>query len=202
MSVRTKAVLLVGVACGLILGWAALTRALAPHGNTQIQHFDVIIVLGVPADSDGNPTPEQLARVTEAVHEYDRGVASHLILTGGPAHNRFAEAEVMARVAESEGIPASAISIEPRARDTIHNACYSAAIMRNHGWRSAEVISSEEHLSRAGLIFSRLPMEWRAHAFPRLEPADSFPARERTFLEILKTARYLVYAQWAESCAS
>lgn len=201
MSLRTKILLVAGAACAVLFSWAAVTRALAPAGNTSLQHFDALIVLGVPADSDGNPTPEQLARVTEAVHEYDRGVASHLILTGGPAHNRFVEAEVMARVAESEGIPASAISIEPRALDTIHNACYSVGIMRNRGWRSAEIISSEEHLSRAGLIFSRLPVEWRSHAFPRLEPKDSLPARERSVLEILKTMRYLVYAQWAETCA-
>jgi hypothetical protein len=49
------------------------------------------------ADSDGNPTPTQLARVTEAVHEYERGVAPRLILTGGAVLNRFVEARVMAR---------------------------------------------------------------------------------------------------------
>ena len=35
------------------------------------------------------PTPEQLARVTEAVREYERGVAPRLLFTGGPAHNQF-----------------------------------------------------------------------------------------------------------------
>jgi uncharacterized SAM-binding protein YcdF (DUF218 family) len=194
-------VLIAVVAIAVLIAWAALTRALAPHGNTAASRFDAIIVLGTPADSEGNPTPSQLARVTEAVHEYDRGIASHLILTGGPAHNQFVEAQVMARVAESQGIPASEIFLEPRALDTIHNACYSARIMQDHGWRSAEVISAEAHLPRAGLIFSRLPIEWRTHAFPPFEGESAVSADETTTLEILKTVRYLIYAQWAERCA-
>ena len=74
------------------------------------------MVLGSPADADGNPTPIELARVTEAVNEYERGVAPRMIITGGPAKNRFVEAEVMARVAEAQGIPAGAIVEERTAR--------------------------------------------------------------------------------------
>ena len=69
-----------------------------------------IIVLGTPADRDGNPRPKQLARVTEAVREYKRGVAPRLILTGGAVQNRFVEAQVMARAAEAQGIPESALA--------------------------------------------------------------------------------------------
>src|ERR1019366_542339 len=81
----------------LILGmfaWGAIARQLAPISNTPLTRFDAIIVLGAPVDDDGNPTPEQLARVTEAVHEYERGVAPRLILTGGTDRNRFVEANV------------------------------------------------------------------------------------------------------------
>ena len=88
--------------------------------------------------------------MTEGVREYERGVAPRLILTGGAAHNQFVEARVMARTAEAQGIPASAIFVEPEARDTIQNACYSVRIMKAHGWRSAEVVSSASHLPRAG----------------------------------------------------
>ena len=74
----------------------------------------------------------------------------------------------MARTAQAQGIPASAIFVEPEARDTIQNACYSARIMKAHGWRSAEVVSSASHLPRAGIIFSEMPLEWRTHAAPPL----------------------------------
>ena len=199
-SGRTRLVLAALGAVGLLLLWATLARAFAPGGNTAAGRFDAILVLGTPADSEGNPTPAQLSHVTEAVHEYDRGMAPRLILTGGPAHNEYVEAQVMARVAEAQGIPASAIVVEPAARDTIQNACYSVRIMKARGWRSAEVVSTPSHLPRAGLIFSRMPIEWRTHAAPPLEAESSGGHDASTVMEILKTARYLVYADWAERC--
>lgn len=184
-----------------LLVWASVARSLAPKSNTDLNRFDAIIVLGTPADGDGNPTPNQLARVTEAVNEYKRGVASHIILSGGAVANRFAEARVMERSAQAQGIPESAIVEETQARDTIENACFSARIMNEHGWRSAEVISSAWHLPRAGMIFNALPVKWRIHAAPPISPESS--AYENTFasVEVLKTARYLIWARWAERCA-
>lgn len=193
----------IAIAIAAVIGLLCVAegaRLLAPASNTSLTRYDAIIVLGSPADSDGNPTPDQLARVTEAVHEYERGVAPRLILTGGAVRNRFTEAQVMARTAEAQGIPASAISIEPNARDTIQNACYAVRIMKAHGWRSAEVISKPGHLPRAGLIFDRLPIEWRTHRAPRLEPESVIDATGRESFEIAKTARYLVWTRWTERC--
>jgi uncharacterized SAM-binding protein YcdF (DUF218 family) len=190
-------------ACGAVfalLAWAAIARALAPASNTSLTRFDAIIVLGHQADRDGNPTPTQLARVTEAVREYERGVAPRLILTGGAAGNRFVEARVMARSAEAQGIPASAILIEPEAMDTIQNACYSVRMMKEHGWRSAEVVSGAEHLPRAGIIFSSLPLQWRTHAAPPLAVQSAAYQSALTTVEVLKTARYLTWARWTEHC--
>jgi len=180
--------------------WAEADRLLAPASNTSLTRFDAIIVLGYPADSDGNPTPEQLSRVTEGVHEYERGVAPRLIFTGGAAHNQFTEAQVMARTAEAQGIPQSAIFIEPKARDTIQNACFAVRIMKAHGWRSAEVVSRTSHLPRAGMIFSGLPVEFRTHAAPPLQPESAAYQGAAGFIEIVKTARFLVWTHWSERC--
>ena len=177
-----------------------MARQVAPASNTSLTRFDAIIVLGTPADSDGNPTPAQLARVTEAVQEYQRGVAPRLILSGGAAHNRFVEARVMARAAHAQGIPESAIFVEPEAADTIQNACYSVRIMKAHGWRSAEVVSEAFHLPRSGLILSRLPLEWRTHAAPPLSPEPSAYAVAASAIETLKTVRYLVWTRQTERC--
>jgi uncharacterized SAM-binding protein YcdF (DUF218 family) len=183
-----------------LLGWGVVARLLAPVSNTSLTRFDAIIVLGYPADSDGNPAPEQLARVTEAVHEYERGVAPRLILTGGAVRNRFMEARVMARTAQAQGIPESAIFVEPEARNTLQNACYAARLMKAHGWRSAEVVSSASHLPRAGIIFSGLPLEWRTHAAPPLEPEPAAYPWAEASVETLKTVRYLTWTRWTESC--
>ncbi len=197
---RLRVLLLLLAVPLLLLLWAVFARQFAPKANTTATRFDAIIVLGTPADDDGNPTPTQLSRVTEAVQEYQRGVAPRLILTGGAAHNNFIEAEVMARIAQSQGIPASAILLEPNARDTMQNACYSTHIMRDHGWRSAEVISNQSHLPRAGLIFNALPIEWRTHAAPPLTPGASALESGAPPVEVFKTLHYLLWSRWAESC--
>jgi uncharacterized SAM-binding protein YcdF (DUF218 family) len=187
-----------------LLAWGVLARLLAPVSNTSLTRFDAIIVLGTPADRDGNPTPELLTRVTEGVHEYERGVAPRLILSGAAAHNQFTEARVMAATAHAQGIPESAIFEEPQALDTIQNACYSERIMKAHGWRSAEVVSSASHLPRTGIIFSELPLEWRTHAAPPIEPESA--AKHTVYpwvtasVETVKTVRYLIWARWRERC--
>lgn len=193
--------ILVGAALVLLLlAWGVLARQFAPASNTALSRFDAIIVLGLPADRDGNPTPALLASVSEGVREYERGVAPRLILTGGAARNRFVEAQVMARVARAQGIPETAIFIEPDAKDTIQNACYAVRIMKAHGWRSAEVVALARHLPRTGLIFSRLPVEWRTHAAPALSPQSALNLGAATAIETLKTVRYLIFARQFEAC--
>jgi uncharacterized SAM-binding protein YcdF (DUF218 family) len=183
-----------------LLVWAVVVRSLAPRSNTSLTRFDVILVLGVPADSDGNPTPLQLARVTEAVHEYQRGVAPRLIFTGGATRHGFVEARVMAHAAEAQGIPESAVLVEPEAKDTIQNACYTVRIMKAHGWHSAEIISSDFHLPRVALIFNSLPLEWSTHAAPPLSPQSAAYEEAHIAVEVLKTAKYLIWARWADRC--
>jgi uncharacterized SAM-binding protein YcdF (DUF218 family) len=72
--------------------------------------------------------------------------------------------------------------------------------MKAHGWRSAEVVSSAYHLPRAGLIFSRLPLEWRI-ARRAAALAGFGGLRDRRFgVEDLKTARYLIWTRQTERC--
>jgi len=99
----------------------------------------------------------------------------------------------MARAAEAQGIPSSSIFVEPQAMDTIQNACYSVRIMKAHGWHSAEVISSAAHEPRAGLIFSRLALQWRTHAAPSLSRDSGVEATVAATIETLKTVRYLLW---------
>lgn len=201
---RTPWKLLIAAAGLLIViglfAWATIARRMAPMSNTNLTHFDAIIVLGSPADADGNPTPIQFARVTEAVHEYERGVAPRLILTGGSTRFGYVEADVMARTAQAQGIPESAIFVEDRAQDTIQNACYSDRIMQQHGWHSAEVVSSDFHLPRAAMIFSQLPMEWRMHAAPPIWRWSRYRRVVTPMRETLSTVRYLVWARAMERC--
>lgn len=197
---KTRAALISAFVIAVLILWATIARHNAPASNTSLTRFDAIVVLGSPADRDGNPTPTQLARVTEGVREYERGVAPRLILTGGSTRFGFVEAKVMARTAEAQGIPASAILMEDHAKDTIQNACYSTRIMEDHGWHSAEVVSSDYHLPRAAMIFGRLPLEWRMHAAPPVEPISTFRRIVTPIRETLATVRYLAWAHATETC--
>jgi uncharacterized SAM-binding protein YcdF (DUF218 family) len=155
-------------ACALFLAGVYLTL---PTHNTAATHFDTIIVLGYPAQLDGTPSPEQRERVLEGVREYKSGIAPHIIMTGAAAHNQYTEAHVMAQLALAQGVPASALIEEPQALNTIQNLYYSARIMHQHGWNSAEIVSSPSHLPRAALIANTLNFDqpslyfnWRTHA--------------------------------------
>jgi uncharacterized SAM-binding protein YcdF (DUF218 family) len=141
-----------------------------PTHNTAATHFDSIIVLGTPSKPDGTPSPEQRERVLEGVREYKAGVAPRLIMTGGAAHNNLVEAHTMAIFAESQGVPASDVIEEGQAQNTVQNIYYSARIMHEHGWSSAEIVSSPYHLGRTALIMNafntRQPaqsIDWRTH---------------------------------------
>ena len=142
-----------------------------PSNNTAATHFDALIVLGTPSKLDGTPSPEQRERVLEGVREYKAGIAPHIIMTGGPAHNNFVEAHTMAQFAVAEGVSASDVFEEAQAQNTVQNIYYSAQIMHQHGWKSAEVISSPYHLGRTSLILlafnqrqPALSIDWGTHA--------------------------------------
>jgi uncharacterized SAM-binding protein YcdF (DUF218 family) len=157
--------------------------------DTGVTHFDTLIVLGYPAFPDGTPRPEMRERVLEGVREYRAGVAPRMIMTGGSAHNKNIEAHVMATLAESQGVPASAVIEEGRALDTIQNAYYSVKIMQAHGWHSAEVVSSHSHLPRASLIFAHFPITWRMHAAPWPPEYGFFHRAANEWYEAIDTAR-------------
>jgi uncharacterized SAM-binding protein YcdF (DUF218 family) len=176
-------ILLTAFAFTLVLAGNFLTL---PTHNTSATHFDSLIVLGTPSNLDGTPSPEQRERVLEGVREYQAGVAPQIIMSGAAAHNSYVEAHTMALFAIRQGVPASAILEEPRARNTIQNIFYSAKLMHQHNWSSAEIISSPNHLPRAGLIVNALniaqpglSIDWRTH--PSQWPPEDSPARKFNF---------------------
>lgn len=157
--------------------WAGLVLAnydAIPSANTERTHFDTLIVLGTPCELNGTPSPEQRERVLEGVREFRAGIATHMIVTGGAAHNSLVEADCMKHLAVQQGIPTDAIFEETQAHDTIQNIWFSKAIMDAHHWRSAEVVSSPSHLPRTALILDHYQgthgFAWRTH--PSQWPAE------------------------------
>jgi len=147
----------------LVVAGVAITYESIPNSDTNLTHFDTIIVLGTPSKADGTPSPEQRERTLEGIREFKAGIAPHLIFTGGPAHNQFVEAHTMATLALAQGVPPEAIIEEGQAQNTVQNIFYSQHIMADHGWSSAEVVSSPSHLPRTALILQHFPIQWHTH---------------------------------------
>lgn len=158
----------IGILKAALLGGLLLGNYDAiPTSDTRLTHFDTLIVLGTPCLANGASSPEQRERVLEGVREFRAGVAPHMIVTGGAAHNSFVEADCMKHLAVEQGVPADAVIEEKQAKDTIQNIWFSKAIMDAQGWRSAEVISSPSHLPRTALILEHYTganaFAWRTH---------------------------------------
>lgn len=122
-----------------------------------LRHADAIVVLGnrPPVDAEGRITLELARRMRRGVELYERGLAPRLVVTGGESGG-IVEADVMARYAEANGVPASAVVRERRASDTAENAGLSVrALCRGRSDCAPRVIvvSSPHHLRRAVALF-------------------------------------------------
>src|SRR6201986_2645544 len=122
-----------------------------PSANTTLTRCDTLIVLGTPCTAEGEPSSEQRERVLEGVREFRAGVARHMIVTGGAAHNDFVEADCMKRLAIEQGVPAAAVVEEKQGHDKIQNLWVSKLFVDTCVWLSAEVVCSLSHLPEAVL---------------------------------------------------
>lgn len=153
----------------MLLAGAAAIAVLyrtVPSGNAGAGPVDVLLVLGTPAGLHGEINPMQRWRVDEAVLEFRAGAAPRILFAGGAAANRYVESDVMSRLAEEQGIPPAAILRERRSHTTVQNIAFSAELLRQHGWRRVEVISSAQHLPRAAVLLEKTGLRWRVHAAP------------------------------------
>jgi len=166
MPLLRKLLAILAALAVFVIGGVALVYENIPTHNTNLTHYDTIIVLGTPAKLDGTPSPEQRERTLEGVRQFKAGIAPHLIFTGAAAHNGFVEAHVMATLAEAQGVPPDAIIEEGQAQNTVQNIFYSQRIMAAHGWTSAEVVSSPSHLPRTALILEHFSFQWSTHPAP------------------------------------
>ena len=101
------------------------------------------------------------------------GRARHLVLSGGPGSGARnpSEPERLRDALVRWGVPAEAIIVEPRSRNTRENAIASARIVAEHRFRTLVLVTSAAHVPRAlgcfraaGLSPDVLPVDRRAGA--------------------------------------
>jgi uncharacterized SAM-binding protein YcdF (DUF218 family) len=153
---RLRAILVrVGLALLLLLTvWFGADLAYVSIGaeTDYATRADVILVLGCRVGRDGGPSQCIRARAGHAADLYKRGIAPWVIATGGETSQGPVESVVLRQALEEGGVPPEAIVEESQAHNTIQNFRYSSAIMREHGWRNAVLVTEPYHINRAALI--------------------------------------------------
>jgi uncharacterized SAM-binding protein YcdF (DUF218 family) len=159
-----------GVLVTVILLWALATGVVLIAGawpNTRTA--DAIVVLGA-AQYNGRPSPVLQARLDHALELYDRGLATHLIFTGGTGvGDTVSEAEVSRRYAIRHGVPASAIMTERDGVTSAQSVRAAAALMASAGLESALLVSDSYHMMRLEVLARR------SHIVPYRAPAVNAP---------------------------
>jgi uncharacterized SAM-binding protein YcdF (DUF218 family) len=155
------------------------------YGKKSLNKFDVIIVLGNPAKKDCTPSEIMKSRVDEAIILYKKKLAKNIIFTGDSVANSCIEAETMAKYAKAQGIPNSAIIIEPKAQSTLQNAYYSVEIMKKRKYKTAAIVTNQFHIKRASLIFKKYPIQYRMFAAPLPKTISLFQKIKMNYRENL-----------------
>jgi len=141
--------------------YARHERTFLPLPPAEHPRADVIIVLG-GALSPPLPPRESFDlsgatdRIRYGARLYLTGKADTMLLAGGdvfPQTGVEAESFYTAQLLGEWGVPASAILIEGRSRNTYENALFSKEIMAEKGLEKALLVTSALHMPRALAVF-------------------------------------------------
>jgi uncharacterized SAM-binding protein YcdF (DUF218 family) len=109
---------------------------------------DVIIVLGA-AEYRGHPSPVLEARLNHALWLYLKGMAPHVVTTGGAGGDpMFTEGSVGRSYLTARGVPPEAIIVEGEGESTMYSVAAVAEIMQRMNFTSAIVVSDGYHIFR------------------------------------------------------
>ena len=138
--------------------------------NPKIKKYDVIIVLGSPAENNCEAGSIMKDRVAKGVELFKLGIGKKILFTGSSVRNNCTEAEVMETYAISKGVSKNQILTEIRAKNTFQNAYYSVKQMKELKFTSAAIVTSEPHIKRACAVFAKFGIRYAM--FPADNPVE------------------------------
>ena len=136
-----------------------LIFALLTYSRPPVTPVDLAVVLGNRVLHDGSASIILEERTLAAIHLYQRGFASHLLLSGAIHAGMSAgdptlnEPAAMREVCLKNGIPDSAISLDPYGVNTRATAFNTKAFMQARGYSTVAACSSDYHLFRTARSF-------------------------------------------------
>ena len=187
LGLLTGALVMLGMGVGLLV---AVGHALAIED--PVAKADVIVAIS----GDNGP------RTETAVDLWKRGYAPLVLFSGGSLDpDSVSSAELMKRDAVRLGVPPASILVEPDSATTEENARLTAQLMREHGLRTAILVTSPYHQRRASVLFDRAfaPAGLTFLNHPAADPAwdaDRWwlrePSRRLTLIELAKLGATIV----------
>ena len=139
-------------------------------------------------------------RVWHAAALYRAGKARWVVLSGGSppgSENVAPEAEAMAEVLRALGVPASAMRLEGRSRNTLENALLSLALVRQGGARRVLLVTSALHMPRALAVFQAVFAGSGVTVVPAATDAEALGDEPELRTAWLPDARSL---EWSSRC--
>lgn len=114
--------------------------------NQPPKKADVIIVL----------SGDKGSRLEKAVSLYKLGYAPKIMVSGGIVYYKTTLAQLMIQQATSLGVPRSALISENQSNTTYENGTNTLKEMKSHHFTSAIIVSSDYHMRRVHMIFTRI----------------------------------------------
>ncbi|TAE92488.1 MAG: YdcF family protein [Verrucomicrobia bacterium] len=136
------------------LGWCVILGAIVWRYGThdRAAKSDCIIVLGA-AVQGATASPVFEERIRHGLSLYDSGYAPKLLFTRGIGDGQtHSEASVGRSAAIQHRIPAVNILVEEKSRTTQQNLSEALAVMRQHGLKSAVIVSDPLHMKRSMMM--------------------------------------------------
>jgi uncharacterized SAM-binding protein YcdF (DUF218 family) len=148
------------------LAWGALTLLLCVTGFPLSQIYcygktdyrrqaDVIVVFGCKVYADGRPSTALLERLQTACELYGQGLASAVIVSGGPGSGDTHETQTMRRLAIELGVPAEHVLVDPHGLNTEATVRNTVDRIQHHDWKRVLAVSHFYHLPRVKLCYRR-----------------------------------------------
>ncbi len=155
---------------------------------------DTLIVLGAESLND-MLGPASYWRAVYAVRVWKEGGFRQVVLSGGTANGGATVAEQMRDFLICQGVPAAAILLEARSRDTHENAVFTRDLLAAGGGRKV-LLTSDTHMFRAYRAFRKAGMQVEPRPFPDAgKRIGRWQNRWDVFLDLCseaeKTAYYL-----------
>jgi len=157
--ISTAALLGVVLVAVVVVTFVAVWRAAHTDDASTVDRADAIVVLGA-AEYDGQPSPVFAGRLDHAELLYEQHRAPIVIvLGGGQPGDVTTEAEAGRDYLVQRGLPADAVVAEPVGHTTMESLRAAASYMRDHGLRSAFLVSDPWHNLRVRRMASDLGIE-------------------------------------------